>query len=290
MDLAALTIFKAVAEEGSVTRAAARLHCVQSNVSARLAQLEESLGKPLFHRVGRRLVITPDGTLLLGYSERLLQLADEARSAIQNNGAPAGLLRIGSMETTAAVRLPGVMAAFHSRYPQVELMLETGPTDQLLQAVLAHRLDAALVAAPINAPDLKHIDAFEEELSLITAKKHAPVTSARQLAGRTLLVFRSGCAYRRRLENWFAEAGVAPGRIVEFGTFEAILGCVAAGMGVSLMPQAILQQRRLGKTIQSHSLPANVARVTTVLVWHKDIVQHAARQAFVDELVGQKLS
>jgi DNA-binding transcriptional LysR family regulator len=290
MDLAALNIFKAVAEEGSVTRAAARLHCVQSNVSARLAQLEESLGKPLFHRVGRRLVITPDGTLLLGYSDRLLQLADEARSAIQNNGAPAGLLRIGSMETTAAVRLPRVMAAYHSRYPQVELMLETGPTDQLLQAVLAHRLDAALVAAPLNVPELKHIDAFEEELSLITARKHAPVTSARQLAGRTLLVFRSGCSYRRRLENWFAEAGVAPGRIVEFGTFEAILGCVAAGMGVSLMPQAILQQRRLGKTIQSHSLPANIARVTTVLVWHKDIVQHVARQAFVDELIGQKLS
>ena len=83
---------------------------------------------------------------------------------------------------------------------------------------------------------------------------------------------------------------MAPGRIVEFGPFEAFLGCVAAGMGVSLMPQAILQQRRLGKTIQSHSLPANVARVTTVLVWHKDIVQHVARQAFVDELIGQKLS
>jgi DNA-binding transcriptional LysR family regulator len=286
MDLAALRIFKAVAQEGSITRAAARLHCVQSNVSARLMQLEEKLGKPLFHRAGRRLVITAEGTQLLGYTERLLQLAAEAQQAIRGDGAPSGKLRIGSMETTAAARLPVILAAFHHRHPEVELLLDTGPTDHLVQAVLEHRLDAALVAAPLRQTELAQREVFEEELSLITARKHPPVTSAHDVAHTSLLVFRSGCAYRRRLEMWFAAAGVTPARTLEFGTFEAIVACVAAGMGVALMPQAIVRQRNLGKTIQCHSLPPRIARVKTLLVWRKDVPNHGARQAFVEALSG----
>ena len=84
MDLAELRIFKAVAEEGSVTQAATRLNRVQSNVSARLTQLEESLGVPLFHRSGRRLLITAEGTRLLDYADRLLQLADEAQASVRS--------------------------------------------------------------------------------------------------------------------------------------------------------------------------------------------------------------
>lgn len=286
MDLAALRIFKAVVQEGSVTRAAAQLHCVQSNVSARLTQLEEKLGQPLFHRTGRRLVITPQGVQLLGYTERLLQLADEAQAAIQGDGEPAGKLRIGSMETTAAARLPLILAAFHRRYPAVDLLLETGPTDHLVQAVLEHRLDAALVAAPVRQPELAQVAVFEEELSLITDRAHGAIATANDVEKSTLLVFRSGCSYRRRLERWFANAGITPARIVEFGTFEAIIGCVAAGMGVSLMPQAIVQQRGLAKTIRCHALPASIAKVKTHLVWRKDIAQHQARQAFVQVLTA----
>lgn len=284
MDLPALRLFRAVAQEGSVTRAAARLHCVQSNVSARLAQLENKLGKPLFHRVGRRLLITAEGTQLLGYAERLLQLAEEAQAALQGNGAPAGKLRIGAMETTAAARLPAVLAAFHRQHAAVELLLETGPTDYLVQAVLEHRLDAALVAAPVRQAALAQQQVFEEELSLITDRGHRAIHAARDVETSTLLVFRSGCAYRRRLEAWFAEAGTTPARVLEFGTFEAIIGCVAAGMGVSLMPQAIVRQRHLGKSIRCHPLPARVARVKTLLVWRKDIARHDARQAFIDVL------
>src|SRR5471030_3246061 len=264
MDLSALRIFKAVAEEGGVTQAAARLHRVQSNVSARLTQLEESLGVALFHRSGRRLLITAEGSRLLEYADRLLQLAGEAEAAMRGDQQPSGKLRIGAMETTAAARLPLVLAAFHRAHPQVDLLLDTGPTDYLLQGVL------------------QQIEVFEEELVLLTDCAHGPVTSPHDVERKALLVFRAGCSYRRRLESWFAEAGVATTRVSEFGTFEAIIGCVAAGMGVALMPREVLRQRQLAKSIQVHALPPSVALVKTVLVWRRDVLHHPARLAFAD--------
>ncbi|MYM97695.1 LysR family transcriptional regulator [Duganella vulcania] len=284
MELSALRIFKAVAEEGSVTLAASRLNRVQSNVSARLTQLEESLGVPLFHRSGRKLQITAEGTRLLAYADRLLQLAEEAQAAVQPDQRPSGQLRIGSMETTAAARLPQVLAAFNRKHPHVDLLLDTAPTDQLLDGVLKHRLDVALVAGPVPHAELAQLPVFEEELVLITCHGHPPVASPRDLARRNLLVFRSGCTYRRRLEAWFAEGGVAPARVSEFGTFEAILGCVAAGMGVALMPREVLNQRKLARTIRQHELPPEIARVETLLVWRKDVLHHPARSAFADSL------
>lgn len=280
MELSSLRIFKTVAEEGGVTQAAARLNRVQSNVSARLTQLEESLGVSLFHRSGRRMLITEEGARLLAYTERLLQLADEAQQAMRGDHQPSGQLRIGSMETTAAARLPQVLGQFHRLYPQVDLVLDTGPTDYLLQAVLNHRVDVALVAAPVERPELAQLPVFEEELVLLTDALHPPVSTPADVARRTLLGFRSGCSYRRRLERWFAEGGVSPARIAEFGTFEAIIGCVAAGMGVAMMPREVLKQRGLAESIRIHPLPEQVAKVQTMLVWRRDITQHAARDAF----------
>jgi len=281
MELSSLRIFKTVAEEGSVTQAAARLHRVQSNVSARLNQLEESLGVTLFNRSGRRMLITEEGTRLLVYADRLLRLADEAQMAVRGAQEPSGQLRIGSIETTAAARLPRVLGAFHRKFPQVDLILDTGPTDYLLQAVANHKVDVALVSAPVDRPELEQVPVFVEELVLLTDALHGPITGPADVARRTLLGFRSGCSYRRRLEWWFADAGVAHTRVAEFGTFEAIIGCVAAGMGVAMMPREVLRQRGLGRTVQCHTLPPEVAEVETMVVWRRDIPHHAARDAFI---------
>src|SRR5262245_45502565 len=144
MDLADLRIFRSVVEEGGITRAAAKLNRVQSNVTTRVRQLEEELGVDLFIREGKRLHLSPTGKLLLDYADRLLDLAQEARDAM-HDGEPRGLLRLGAMESTAAVRLPEPLSTFHRRYPQVRLELQTRQIQQLSAAVMAGELDAALV-------------------------------------------------------------------------------------------------------------------------------------------------
>ena len=105
MDLTDLHIFRAVVQAGGITRAAEKLNRVQSNVTTRVRQLESELGVELFIRNGKKLHLSPAGKLLLDYADRLLDLAEEAREAVQD-AKPRGLLRLGSMESTASMRLP----------------------------------------------------------------------------------------------------------------------------------------------------------------------------------------
>ncbi len=112
MDLVELQIFKTVAELGGITKAAAALHRVQSNVTTRVQQLEERLGTKLFHRQGRKLLLSSEGKVLLAYADRLLRLASEAHAALKGHG-PHGVFRLGTLESTAATRLPPVLARYH---------------------------------------------------------------------------------------------------------------------------------------------------------------------------------
>src|SRR4051812_3301028 len=169
MDLGALRIFKAVAEAGGITRAAARLHRVQSNVTTRVKQLEAELGIALFHRHKRRLTLSPEGKVLLAYAEQMLRLSSEAEAAMRN-GAPRGLLRIGALESTAATRLPPVLSAYHLAYPEVRLELVTGTSGALVRRVLAGEVEAAFVAEPYPGDGLESQLVFMEELVLIAPK------------------------------------------------------------------------------------------------------------------------
>ncbi len=125
MDLSDLRIFTTVVREGGVTRAAEKLNRVQSNVTTRIRQLEEDLGVALFIREGKRLHLAPAGQALLGYADRLLALADEARASVRDP-RPRGLFRLGSMESTAAVKLPKALNEYHRLYPEVTLELRIG--------------------------------------------------------------------------------------------------------------------------------------------------------------------
>ena len=147
LDLADLRIFLAVVSEGGVLKAARKLHRVPSSITTRIQRLEASTGMQLFHRHKQRLHLSPGGELLHGYAEKLLRLSDEASSALAGS-APAGLLRLGALESTTASRLPEVLAAYHEAYPDVRIELTTGTNDALTAAVLDRRLDAAFVAEP----------------------------------------------------------------------------------------------------------------------------------------------
>lgn len=269
MDLSDLHIFRTVVREGGVTRAAAALHRVQSNVTTRIRQLEDDLGVALFLREGRRLQTTAAGRLLLDYAERLLQLADEARAAV-TTGSPCGELRLGSMESTAAARLPVRLAEFHARYPAVRLELRTGPTGRLLAEVAEGRLDCALVGAPVNDGRLVATPVFDEELVLIAAGGHPAISAPADVESLTLLTFEAGCAYRQRLEAWLAAGGVVAERIVELSSYHAMIGCAAAGMGIALVPRSLLATTAAPSAVSVHPLAAGKGRTTTLLVSRRD--------------------
>lgn len=272
MEFSDLTIFLAVVRAGGVVRAAESLHRAQSSVTSRIQHLEEKLGTQLFLREGRRMQLSPAGQTLVGYAERIVELSREAASAVQND-RPAGVLRLGAMESTAAVRLPGPLGLFHERYPDVALELYSGDPRDLVNKVLGSELDAALIADPVSDRRLETVAIYDEELVIIAEARHGAITSPKDLASRSILAFHPGCPHRRRLEEWFARGHVMPERIVEVGSYHLILGCVAVGMGVALIPYSVLDTYAERARLSVHKLRAKFGRVKTRLVWRKDAPQ-----------------
>ena len=270
MELAELEIFRTVVAEGGVTRAAERLNRVQSNVTTRIKQLEQSIGVPLFVRDRKRLVLTASGEVLLDYAERILDLVQEAREVVSPQN-PRGRLRIGSMESAAASRLPAPLAEFHQRWPEVRLELSTGPTDVLIAGVRTGKLDAALVAGPIEDGALSATPLYKEELLLVTPRSHRRVRSPEDVMLDTLIVFEQGCAYRRHAESWFAGQGKGgvPVRTLELASYHAILACVAAGAGVAVVPRSVIAMQMEPHGFATHSLGRD-GRVTTFLISRRE--------------------
>jgi DNA-binding transcriptional LysR family regulator len=268
MDLSDLQIFRSVVQEGGITRAAEKLNRVQSNITTRVRQLEADLGVDLFIREGKRMYPSPAGKLLIDYADRLLDLAREARDAI-HDAEPRGLLRLGSMESTAAIRLPGPLFEFHQRYPAVRIELRSGDTKGLAGMVLAGEIDAALVAEPMAPGPLEKVAIYDEELVVVAPPGHKPIRSPKDVAPQTLLAFEHGCPYRARMEQWFALSGEPPEKIIEMTSWHAILGCTAAGMGVSFLPRMVLSTFPQPNYFSIHPLPPALGRAPTMLIWRK---------------------
>lgn len=285
MDLVALQIFKTVVEAGGITKAAAKLHRVQSNVTTRVKQLEEQLGTKLFLRHKRRLVLSPEGKVLLEYADRLLRLSAEAEAALRSS-APRGTLRLGSLESTAAIRLPPLLSRYHRAYPEVRIELVTGTTGALIPKVLNGEIEAAFVAEPFSPDGLESQAAFSEELVLIAPKSFPRVRAATDIGHTTILAFTTGCSYRRRLEAWLGQSKVVPDRVMEYGSYHAIVACAAAGAGVAVVPRSVIRAVRPEHDVSIYPLPASVANATTHLAWREGH-RSSALDAMRKEL-GQK--
>jgi DNA-binding transcriptional LysR family regulator len=275
MGTASLRLFRAVARSGSVGAAAEVVNSVPSNVSARVRKLEDELGAVLFVREPRGMRLTPAGELLLDYAERILALTEEARDAVREAVGEGGSLRLGSMETTAALRLPPLLAAFHHAHPKVTLTLTTGTSEGQVRAVLDRQVDFAFVGGPVRHERIKGGPVFAEELVLAVP---AGVRSVEAANTKAMLVFRAGCAYRARTEAWLRARGEAPRRVMEFGTLDGLLGCIAAGMGVSLLPRSIVERPQHMGQIEALAIPD--ARVDTWMIQHEDTVETGAMRAF----------
>ncbi|GMA52548.1 HTH-type transcriptional regulator GltR [Alicyclobacillus contaminans] len=210
--------------------------------------------------------LTPSGETLLRYAARILNLCREAEQAVQDTDTPRGPLRIGAMETTTAIRLPAILAKYHQRFPDVQLALTTGSTRALLDAVLNYELEAAFVAGPIEHELLVTAAVIEEELVLVS--KAGEVHGIQSSQPMTVLAFREGCSYRQRMEQYLDAMGIVSRTVIELGTLDGILGCVAAGLGIAMVPKAVVDQSR--HPLTAHAVPEAFRSAPTVLVHRRD--------------------
>ncbi|MDR3515883.1 MAG: LysR family transcriptional regulator [Azospirillaceae bacterium] len=281
MDAGDLRVFEAVARSGSMNRAAATLHTVQSNVTARIRALEAEIGVTLFERHARGVTLTAAGQRMLPFVGRITKLFADARSAACDDGSPGGALLLGSLETTAALRLSPLLSRFARQHPQVRLAVSTGTTARLVADVIDGRLDGAFVAGPVDHPRLHREVVFCEELVLVTERA---IRAPRDLAAideLKTIVFQIGCCYRQRLDAVLARRGIVVTRPFEFGSIEAILACVSAGIGVTLLPKAVVAEAWQQGRVAVHELAPEEAAVETLFVHRDDAYISSAMTAFL---------
>jgi len=282
MDVADLKVFEAVARLGSMNRAGMELHTVQSNVTARIRSLERDVGVVLFQRHARGVSMTPAGQRMLPYAARIAKLVEDARLAALDDGFPKGPLALGTIETTAALRLSPILSTFTRTYPQVRLSLITGTSCSLSADVAECRLDGAFVAGPLDHPDLHTETVFQEELVLVTPRSMRSLEVLRSARDLKTIVFRLGCSYRQRLETLLAEMGIVTAMPLEFGSMDAIIACVAAGIGITLLPRGVVANAANQELVSIHAIAPEKALVQTLFIRRHDAYASSAMHAFVE--------
>lgn len=286
MEIRQLEIFRALAEELNFTRAAERAHCVQSNVSIQIRALEDELGTPLFDRLSKRVTLTDAGRRFRTYVETVLATIEEARQALQSNGDPAGTLHIGTSGSLLNYRLPEAFHTLHRRYPKVELSCRLFSDEGLFESLETGELDLAVCMVDAVAhQDLRSLRLRTEKLlfvadpadSLVAKKKMRP----HDISGRTVIVTESGCIYRKRLDELLSSQNIPSTKIMEFSSIEAVIECVALGMGVALLPESEVAEALSKKQVRILPWDGPKMDVATHLIWHKDKWISPAFSAFI---------
>ncbi len=274
LDLVQLEIFTAVAEHGSISAAAQHIHRVPSNLTTRIKQLEADLGVELFIREKLRLRLSPAGWTFLEYGKRILALVQEARLTVAGE-EPQGAFSLGSLESTAAVRIPALLAAYNQQYAKVELDLSTGPSGTMIEGVLSGRLAAAFVDGPVLHPSLEGVPVFEEEMVIIAPLNHAPIHRGQDVNGQSIYAFRANCSYRHHFERWFTQDAAVPGKIFELESYHGMLACVSAGAGLALMPRSMLESMPGCATVSVWPMSQRFRYLRTWLVWRSGTVSRS---------------
>lgn len=230
-----LRIFREVAAEKSISKAAINLNYVQSNVTAHIKRLEEELNTILFLRHGKGVTITDDGEKLLYYTNTILDMLDKAVAEFRKESK---YLRIGASQTLSASRLPAWLTAFKSDYPSIALSVKTDNQISLLNALEKSELDCIFIQ-PMYSPDnYKEIFRFEEDLRVV-----APFSCKESDIKKMPIIVNNinTCPYRKMLTDWYFKQFAYLPEMIELDTVEAIIHSVELGMGISLLPASVIK-------------------------------------------------
>lgn len=266
MQIKSLEMFLMVVKLGSFSEAAKHLHTVQSNVTSHIKKLESELKVQILHRQNP---ITPTraGLQLHSYAEKILGLQQEIYNtfhhAAQDNLLP---LNVGSMETTAAVRLPTLFQNLQHQHQNFRFTLTTGASRQLIDDVRASQLDCAFIAndQPIDGLFNEHI--WTEKLVLISAKKMEENLSKKVLSQKKFIAFKQGCSYRKAIDLFLNAYGLPATQILEMGSLDGIVSCVSLDMGVAILPLSYVEQSYYSSKINIHEIDEDFAQIKTYLI------------------------
>lgn len=241
MDLRQLEIIRAIADTGSFTAAGDKLHVSQSAISRQILLLEEELGEAVFHRIGRRIRITPAGEALLQLSNRVFQdLQDTVSTISEKQETLRGTIRLVGGMTVCLYVFPMLLQEVRRTHPQLDVKITVGSTERSVAMLRAGTADLGLLTLPIEASDLVATPVLQEELLVVTYPGH-PLARRRQIAPADLnrqpfIMFETGSITRRLVNEFFTREGIEAEIVMETENVEIIKAMVRTGLGIGIIP------------------------------------------------------
>ena len=257
MEIRQLRAFVAIAESGTFTAGALRVHVTQAAISMQIRQLETEIGAKVFVRAPRHVILTEAGEQLLRRARHILREHDAALDEIAElAGAERGRLRIGSASAMVLTeQLPSILKELRKQHPAAEIAVTSGTSEVLVDQILAGEVDIAFVSLPVDVRGIKTERLSEDQLVAIASPRHKlakqRTISAYTLAGERLILGERGGNTRRLIDQFFAQAGVTLRVAMELSRQQAIKRMVEEDMGVGIVPlQSVKEEVEKGKLIR----------------------------------------
>jgi DNA-binding transcriptional LysR family regulator len=240
-----LALFHAVAQAGSISRGAAAARVSQPAVSKQIAELEDALGVRLLDRLPRGCRLTEAGRILADYAQRWHSLENDATRAIEEyRGLKRGRLTVGASLTIGGYLLPGVLAEFHRRFPDIELQVETANTQQIQRALLEGAIELGLTEGPLESEELESTVFFQDELVAIAPAGHPLLkrsgVTAKEICREPFILREEGSGTRAVVERALGRTGLKIKPLLSLASPEAIKNAVASGMGLAIVSRLIV--------------------------------------------------
>lgn len=292
MEIKNLRTFIIAAKLGSFAETAKQLDYAPSTITSQIQLLEDELKVKLFERLGKQISLTNAGQTLLGYARRLIDLSDEAFSAV-SGAAPRGTITLGIAESLAIIRLSQVFGIYHQLLPDVEFDLKFGPCSEFKSFLRKNIIDAAIMYdQQTMEPDLVMQASYPESMVLVCAPHYSLAQKKEivpnDLANETLIISESGCSYRKILESMMIGEDVRFRSVISVSSLQAEKQFTANGFGVCLLSKnAVKEDLDEGRLI---ALPwkGPEFQISTQIIYHKDKWVSPALRVFLD-LADQEL-
>ncbi len=289
MELRQLKYVCTIAETGNFSRAAERCQIAQPSLSQQILKIEKELGTKLFDRLGRSVRLTEAGRVFVPHARAILERTETARSSVADKNADLqGSVAVGAIPTIAPYLMPGYTAAFSKKYSDAKLRVVEEVTSVLVEGLRDLSIDVAILALPLRHKDLELFPIRTEPLFAVLRQDH-PRASARSLAlndlrGESFVMLRDGHCFRDLSIEACTHARITPNIAFESGQFSSLLGMVAAGVGVSIVPEMAIDRNlgcryvRIGDARATRTIVAAVLRGRSF---------NRAQQAFVAGVKGR---
>ncbi|MCW2481918.1 LysR family transcriptional regulator [Candidatus Symbiopectobacterium sp. NZEC135] len=284
MDLRRFITFKTVVEEGSFAQAARKLCCTQSTITFQIQQLEQELAYPVFEKVGRRMVLTPAGKLLLPRVRELTRVLDGIRQISSREEDIAGDLRIMVGETLLAYKMPDVLRLFREKAPKVRLSLQSVNCYVIRDSLLADHTDLG-VFYRVGNDDALHMEYFgQQELVLVASPQLQQVdfTQREQHIPVSFIINEPQCVFRQIFESALRERKITLENTIELWSIESIKQCVASNLGISFLPRFSVLRELASGELQELPFSETPPSITALCAYHAGRTVSPAMNMFID--------